>query len=265
MFIDSDDMIAKNVLKAVKERLEETNCGRLTVGLFEGESRLVEEIAAGGKEVPPNRSSSYLVTSILRADIIKEHNIRFVEGITHGEDILFLFEYMNYCRDAVSLPRTVYFYRRNPDSVTNTTNEKNLINCINSLFTSIALMKERYSDPVFRNAITLEFWANSVGGLLNELPKLEPNEARVYEKRAAASDVCPKIKPGELKKEERKTARTIRRRAACYRFFIFFLRYRIGHTLLTVRKKYHNSTLGYILTHPRRFIKNPKKYLSGQK
>ena len=50
--------------------------------------------------------------SLLRRSIIEEYRLRFVEGITHHEDELFLTDFQNACSEVVEYPLNIYYYRR---------------------------------------------------------------------------------------------------------------------------------------------------------
>lgn len=59
---------------------------------------------------------NFSVNKLYKAEIIKENNIRFPEGIKMGEDALFLAQYYKHCRFIRSIPEFYYYYIYNNNS-----------------------------------------------------------------------------------------------------------------------------------------------------
>ncbi len=235
----------------------------MTIGVYEAQDAEIREVFRRAQAPKPNRSSVFVWSSVYKKSIIGEHGIRFIRGITHGEDSLFLNDFCNFCKEHDSLSYTVYYYRHNDHSVTNTAVRRNLLNCINSEFKLIELMKIRYGLSEYRNILTLEYWSHITGSLLNEISKLEKNEAVRFGKRLKTEKVCPKfnlftyIGTGCFG-----TALRIKNKSIWQRFFGFLAGSSFGHWLLKTRIKFNDSLLGYILKHPKRFVRHPLLFIS---
>ena len=114
MFVDGDDLIRANCLRDLKKTLEEKPCARLKMGAYMGDSAGADIF----KENPEDSKLSKLTLfevlwmSLLRRSIIEKYRLRFVEGITHHEDELFLTDFQNACSEVVEYPLNIYYYRR---------------------------------------------------------------------------------------------------------------------------------------------------------
>lgn len=266
MFVDADDLIQRNTLGLIKDTVSKKDSKRITIGVYEAQDEEIKVVLSWSEAPAPNRKSTYLWSSIYIKSIIDEHRIRFIRGITHGEDILFLHDFCNFCKDYDSFPYTVYYYRRNRYSATNTSLERNLLNCINSEFDLIELMKERYRLPEFRNLWSLEFWSNTTGSLLNEVSKLGKKEVVQVGKRLKDSKVCPQFHAFDyIWKGGFGTALILKNKSIWQRFFVLCSTRSFGYRLLRIRKQFNDSLFGYIIKHPKRFVRHPIQLLKKRR
>ena len=266
MFVDSDDLLQRNTLGKIKEIVSKKNSKRLTIGVYEAQDDEIREVVCCNEAPAPNRNCVFVWSNIYKKSIIDEHGIRFVRGITHGEDSLFSFDFRNFCKEYDSFPYTVYYYRRNRDSVTNTSVKRNLINWINSQFSLIELMKERYRLPEFRNILTLEFWLQITHYLLNQVSKMETQEAIQIGNRLKTNKVCPKFHSFEyIGKGCFGTALHLKYKSIWQRLFVFGSNKKYGYHLLKIRKRFNDSLYGYIIKHPRRFVRHPVRIIKKRK
>ena len=65
---------------------------------------------------------------LYRKSLIIDNNVRFPQGITHGEDLAFIYAYYSFAKNIIAVDKTVYFYRTDNVSVTRRFNPKRLIN-----------------------------------------------------------------------------------------------------------------------------------------
>ena len=266
MFVDADDLIQRNTLGKIKETVSKKSSKRLTIGVYEAQDDTIREVFRREEAPAPNRNSVFVISSVYKKSIIDEHDIRFVRGITHGEDTLFLNDFCNFCKEYDSFGCTVYYYRRNPNSATDTTVMRNLQNCINSEIDLIELMKKRYALPEYHNLLTLEFWSHITGSILNEVSKLEKKDAVRIGKRLNTVKICPRFKAFEyISKGGFGTAVSIKGKSVWQRLFVFFSGTSFGYFLLRKRKKFNDSFPGYILKHPKRFIRHPVLIIKNRK
>lgn len=134
MFVDADDRLRPGVLKSLHRLLCRTDsdmagCSFVAWGMPEEWERLrtegeMPEELAGSHAGKIYDSDSYLRENILRGntrcwsklyrrDLIGQ--VRFREGLTIGEDMLFLVELLPHMRRAVETAYPGYGYYRNPD------------------------------------------------------------------------------------------------------------------------------------------------------
>jgi len=78
---------------------------------------------------------------LFRRDIIAENGLRFVPGLTYGEDFLFVLEYMKYCRFIRLVTAPVYVYFFNPRSLTT----RQLYSCVTHPVLNINVKKQLYA------------------------------------------------------------------------------------------------------------------------
>ncbi len=70
-----------------------------------------------------SKFNGYVTNKIFNLDLIKRHQIKFKEGITYWEDMLFVEQYLKKCTGAVVIINKYYYYHRtNENSVTLTDN-----------------------------------------------------------------------------------------------------------------------------------------------
>lgn len=59
-----------------------------------------------------------LWNKLFKTNIIKKHDICFNKNISLGEDILFIVDYISFCKSFYLLAEPLYYYRNNPNSIT---------------------------------------------------------------------------------------------------------------------------------------------------
>lgn len=129
-FLDSDDYLE---LDCIADMVDVAKTGKLAITGFK-----IEDMSQGTVYTPKQHSGSYdnLYTYLLdfhnyfatkfnfawgklyRRDIIEEHHLLFVEGLSLVEDVLFNIEYYRYCRNGVIMLESCGYYYRQSDSST---------------------------------------------------------------------------------------------------------------------------------------------------
>ena len=151
MFVDGDDLIRANCLRDLKKTLEEKPCARLRMGAYMGDSAGADRF----KENPEDSKLSKLTLfevlwmSLLRRSIIEKYRLRFVEGITHHEDELFLTDFQNACSEVVEYPLNIYYYRRSSGTAIDRTNPVTHNKMMNSFIKILGVCKERMNDTAY--------------------------------------------------------------------------------------------------------------------
>ena len=83
-----------------------------------------------------------LWNKLYRADIIRAHGIRCNTALSWSEDFLFNLEYIRYAQRFFALDAAVYYYVKNPASITHT--QMDLINVVKTKATLFTYYKELY-------------------------------------------------------------------------------------------------------------------------
>ena len=124
-YVDSDDMVTPDYLQAMVEAICSKRClvmGNLSDERMSGNLR--EDITLHGEEMVRYLLESgalFLsgpVAKLFRRDLLLKHDIHFPEGIHYGEDMVYLFQYLNVIDD-VAIRKTInYQVRFRDDSLT---------------------------------------------------------------------------------------------------------------------------------------------------
>ena len=115
-FVDSDDYVTpRYVARLVCHAAE----GRFV--LMDKRDRFESGLAAERAEMPAVIIRNFLQlgpwNKMLDAETVRRHGITFPEGITSGEDFVFMCRYMEHANDMIALPDSGdYIYERNPNA-----------------------------------------------------------------------------------------------------------------------------------------------------
>ncbi len=122
VFSDSDDHMPEEALRILIERYEECQADLICGSYFIETKRKNRPVTFGERVYDKEAMGAELYKLItatdspwgklFRTDIIKNHAIRFREGIPSGEDTLFDLEYLYYCDRVKVVSDYVYFYNR---------------------------------------------------------------------------------------------------------------------------------------------------------
>ena len=262
MFVDGDDLIRSRILGKLKELMTATDCDQLEIGGYIGESKAIEDCV---RQIPkPNCFYPDLLwLSIFRRRVIEQYKLRFIEGITHSEDILFVNDFINVCSESVKFSETVYFYRRHGGSAIDRKSLKTRINLINSYYRIVVICRDRMFDAGYNKTLVYNFWRKHMFYLMRYLPELP------YQLRCEWLRKIKKSKPylrvtKQNKNQIKPSLRRKMRWASMFRHAeIIVYANRIGARLLVARRKCTDSAIAHIIKHPKRFIKNPVRFLKS--
>ncbi len=136
-FIDADDIIPNGAVEKICEAIEEFpfdlcvfdftaenvafNKTEVLKSFESGEGFLLEKDAnvVMEEQVIQNGTGNAVWNKIFKAEIIKENNIHFKEGITNGEDAIFLMDYYDKISNVKYIPDCLYYYIIHPESAVN--------------------------------------------------------------------------------------------------------------------------------------------------
>ena len=127
-FVDSDDYVASNYISLLLKNLDAADCDLSVCGLSRGRH------AEGANTVSVlNRHDAllslfdgvrgirgYIGGKLFRTAIMKKHTVMFDEGQALAEDLLFIFEYLRFCREENSVcvsARALYYYEKQSGGV----------------------------------------------------------------------------------------------------------------------------------------------------
>ena len=180
-FVDSDDFIKANCLHMLMHFIRDR---KIEFTLFE--HSYVDENAkfvssncedVKGRLVQGRYGNSTVCMTIIRADIIKENNIRFHENMKYGEDTLFQ-HYVYIFRKAetptlyISTP--LYFYRQRQGSSLNSKTKKDHTKHTLDYIEMATVYKKELDEKIVLDPIILkeikQSWSLAVEGALTFLP-----------------------------------------------------------------------------------------------
>ena len=155
-FVDSDDYQAPNATEQLVRTAESLRCdlviadyfrvapsGITRHGFLKSGSVLDQtQFALGLMDEPASFYYGVLWNKLYRADIIRAHSIRCNTALSWSEDFLFNLEYIRYAQRFFALDAAVYYYVKNPASITHT--QMDLINVVKTKATLFTYYKELY-------------------------------------------------------------------------------------------------------------------------
>lgn len=167
-FVDSDDELTKDALSYMLKRCisNEADCCVCAI-IRESEGNNFSQILNDKNKRDiiwsclTYRTQKYADRGLLvdapyaklfRASIIKENNIRYVEGLCKSEDALFTAEYYYHAQRIISDNHPVYYYTLNPNSICHTYS-KTHISMLASLLELEQEFVDRYYEPEFENVV----------------------------------------------------------------------------------------------------------------
>lgn len=124
-YVDSDDEVKPDYLKVMVDAICSERClvmGNLSDDRMSGNLR--EDIALHGQEMVRYLLETGVlflsgpVAKLFNRALLMEHDIRFPEGIHYGEDMVYLFNYLNVIDDAALRKDINYIVRFRADSLT---------------------------------------------------------------------------------------------------------------------------------------------------
>lgn len=123
-FVDSDDSLYPNALQKWVEVAEQNNLDLIQCHYNreyqEGQISMEEtEVLSATQYAELEKWITSVWGTLFKASIIIDHNIRFDENVRLGEDQLFLFNHMQYCKRIKLIGDVLYFYRDNDQSAVN--------------------------------------------------------------------------------------------------------------------------------------------------
>ena len=136
LFVDSDDILMDGALNIIKNRIMDNDLlcyGYKEVYKNNHNNILLNKNDLNSKDIflksvyLTKEVGGYLWNKCFRADIIKKNKILFDTNLHYCEDLVFVTEYLKYCKKVYYLNKTLYMYRMRKSSVSyNFFNKKNI-------------------------------------------------------------------------------------------------------------------------------------------
>lgn len=127
IMVDSDDWLETHALETLYTSMQQNPCDMVVAGwkrVFKTKAPIISlpAMQQGMQNAIPSQLFFKVhpgpFSKLYKRDIIIAHNIRFPEGITMGEDLLFNTQYWCYTRQVYCLKEAIYNYRESNTSVT---------------------------------------------------------------------------------------------------------------------------------------------------
>ncbi len=116
-FVDGDDCIKSNCLGRLIETAELNACDIMSIQntMFDEETAFddIMKINSADKNID---NTECIAFKLFKTKIIRENNIKFDVSISHGEDNIFIYEFMKKCNTCYIDTKVVYFYRKRMNS-----------------------------------------------------------------------------------------------------------------------------------------------------
>lgn len=188
-FIDADDWVSPNYLQTILEYLpmaditffgEKTMSDNEEIGTtvlsdkYCTDRQLIENTIYELKCGKHGDVFGWTWDKLLRAEIIRNNNIRFPEDVSFREDEIFTLEYCRYIKSIRTISNVLYFYRVTPDGLTKKGLQKS------DLLPSSILLEENlnyYISPALKEHIlksitdyrAMDIYASPISQLLDKL------------------------------------------------------------------------------------------------
>lgn len=194
-FVDSDDYIEKNVLGELLFQLEENDLDYLGFIIYDvrGESRIngfkdIErpvDIISGLEYVKRYHIAQSACVHILRTEICRKYNLRFIEGIIH-EDYEFVLRMYKFCNRMKFIDLPVYNYViKESGSITSTRSYAQNKCSIDSWYIIINSLQKYFNNFTGNYSYYAHYWINNYKyiALTNLLVKPLPykDKRKIYE------------------------------------------------------------------------------------
>lgn len=125
VFVDSDDVIAQNMIKTLVDACPDDNTAtaigfsRFNNGdqpLYASSSAVVS--CADVRTFTRYRKGMFAWGMLYNRALIEQHHLQFDTSLKNLEDVAWNFLYLNYIKTMYYVPSELYYYRKNPTSIT---------------------------------------------------------------------------------------------------------------------------------------------------
>lgn len=188
--VDSDDWVEPDYLKALYICAEENNADVVMCDLIketvDGSEQIIERKQSNNyvEALLMGKIHGWLHEKLIKLSLIKENNIRWIEGLNMCEDLLLMTKVFYFAKKVIHLEKALYHYDcTNENSLTHSLNENKINQLINVVNEIEQFLPNTYIEAIkFRKSIT-KLW------VLLEAEIIKDSYIKVYN-----SDALYKIK-----------------------------------------------------------------------
>lgn len=163
-FVDGDDLVAKDSIPEIIDGIEQNECPDiLYIGIKSFDDNDLSDVHFETLpiEEESGQYAGWIVTEIIKAKYIHEHNLRFDVDISYGEDDIFCVFLHQYITTTKKLNKVLYYYRQREGSALHSGINEN----------SIERTMKTYSAEL-KYADTYDFFWYKRDGVYNRMPNL---------------------------------------------------------------------------------------------
>ena len=270
MFVDSDDLLSRNVLGLLKSNVERSCCDRIVTSYCTGDSDDAQKFldASIDSSASIHGGLDTVRGQLFSNKVIKTHRLRFFERITHGEDGLFVNDYENASSTSCNYSDITYFYRIHSGSAVDRSDLDNLKKILSSYINIVIICKNRVGDKSYDKQINYDFWNNHMRFFLRFVPELPYKERLIYLRKVKKAEPYLYIRNKQPDKTDipKELFKRMKRMSRFRRFETIIYANAFGAHLIRFRQLILSGKISYVLTHPQRVprvIKNLKKSHRG--
>lgn len=144
-FVDGDDCIKPNCLHRLLKQINDNQCDIVSIqNTMIDESMDFEKIMNINAADKHEENIECIAFKVFKADIIRKYNIRFNEGLSHGEDNIFIYDFMKKIKKHFIDKEVIYFYRKRTNSASRSKKIQNKRN----LYRSQMVQAQYYHDEL---------------------------------------------------------------------------------------------------------------------
>jgi len=212
IFIDSDDLIDKNYISLMLEKMETNNVNVVVSGITFCDELLnfikeqlypVNNKILKFKDIKEDIITTGYFNSVCKALYKKEifKDLRFNEQLKYGEDLLFSFSIL-YNNDIYYIKNCGYFYVQNQNSLTHSTNLKATSKYIDDNIYVYNKLANYYQDKTIINQILLTKYNNAFKKLIT-IPNIKYKKFKKYIISTFKNNNQPKITLSKINKQSK--------------------------------------------------------------
>lgn len=200
-FVDADDFINNNVLKALKDKCLTDDVELLIFKGYYFDNQLSQDEIKlkAEKRLPVSKEykTAFCTHRLFRSEIIRSHDIRFLEDVRYGEDQLFNFIYEKYVSKREEYDELLYFHRNHTASAMHKTDMDSYLASI--LIGADYLKAFSEHETLSEKARTLDYMILRIRFAVDRIALMTSSESKNYLKLLHEKGYYPYDPPKEVR------------------------------------------------------------------